>query len=676
MKIKKGIFITATDTGIGKTIATLVLATLLKAKGFDVGIMKPIQCGGMDAHFLKKSLNLSDPDDLINPFYAPEPLSPHLAFRRAKITIDKHKIIDAYQELQKRHDIVLVEGAGGLMVPIAEDYLVADLIGDLDLDALIVSRLGLGAINHSLLTINQMKDLGIKIRGIVFSTLHSKNPGLPEQTNPDVIKKISGIDVLGTIPYLKKFSTQEIVRTCSKAVDLRTLLKTQASQNNHYESLDKKYLWHPFTQMSDWLAEEQLVIDQAKGCHLKDTNGNSYIDGVSSLWVNIHGHRHPDIDNALRDQINKVSHSTFLGLSNVPAIQLAKELVALAPKGLSKVFYSDNGSTAVEVAIKMAFQFWQNKKKSKKQKIVHLENSYHGDTLGSVSVGGIDLFHKIYGPLTFETIKLPSPFYRKDNWQTLEEFREEYLKNTKYFLENNHKTIAAFVVEPMIQAAAGMLVWPKGILKVLCELCRRYDVLLICDEVATGFGRTGKMFACEHEGVKPDFLCVAKGMTGGYLPLAATLTTQKVFDGFLFEYKDLKTFFHGHTYTGNPLACAAALANIKVFKKERTLYNLAPKIKFLAEGLKRFCTLAHVFDVRQLGFMVGIELVSDRVTGEPFAFEKKIGIRVCQELRKHGVLLRPLGDVIVLIPPLAISVRELKILIDTTYCVIERITSL
>ncbi len=675
MKIKKGIFITATDTGVGKTIATLVLATLLKAKGFDVGIMKPVQCGGKDAHFLKTSLNLSDPDDLINPFYAPEPLSPHLAFRRAKITIDQHKIIDAYQELQKRHDIVLVEGAGGLMVPIREDYLVSDLISDLDLEAVIVSRLGLGTINHSLLTIHQMKNLGIKIRGIIFSTLNSKKPGLPEQTNPDVIKKISGVDVLGIIPYFKKTSSQEIMRTCSNTIDLKTLLKAQASpKNNHYEKLDKKYLWHPFTQMSDWLIEEQLVIDEAKGCHLKDTSGNTYIDGVSSLWVNVHGHRHRDIDQAIRDQINKVSHSTLLGLSNVPAVQLAKELVALAPKGLRKVFYSDNGSTAVEVAIKMAFQFWQNKKKLKKQKIVYLEHSYHGDTLGAVSVGGIDVFHKIYRPLTFEAVKWPSPFYRKGNWQSLEEFCQEYLKNAKYFLENNHKILAAFVVEPMIQAAAGMLVWPKGILKSLCELCRRYDVLLICDEVATGFGRTGKMFACEHEGVKPDFLCVAKGITGGYLPLAATLTTQKVFDGFLFEYKDLKTFFHGHTYTGNPLACAAALANIKVFKKERTLYNLAPKIKFLAEGLKRFYTLACVCEVRQLGFMVGIELVSDRVTGEPFALEKKIGIRVCQELRKHGVLLRPLGQVIVLMPPLAIKKDDLETLIKETYEAIKKIT--
>jgi len=400
--------------------------------------------------------------------------------------------------------------------------------------------------------------------------------------------------------------------------------------------------------MKDWV--EPLIIDFADGIYLKDIDGNVYMDGVSSLWVNVHGHRHPAIDAALKNQIDKLSHSTLLGLSNTPATELARRLIGIAPKGLKKVFYSDNGSTAVEIAIKMAYQYWQNTGHKKKTHLIHLNNSYHGDTLGSVSVGGIDLFHKVYRKLIFKTI-------------TLQGFGWEAVENLEKLLKNRGNNIAALVVEPLVQGAAGMLVWPEGALKKMRELTKKYNVFFIVDEVATGFGRTGKMFACEHEGVSPDFLCLAKGITGGYLPLAATLTTQKVYDGFLFDYKEMKTFFHGHTYTGNPLACTAALANLDIFQKERTLVKLGPKIKFLVKKLKMFYNLRSVADIRQKGFMVGIELKG--------RLEDRIGAKVCERVRKYGVILRPLGNVIVLMPPLSIAIKELDYLVMATYRAIE-----
>jgi len=424
------------------------------------------------------------------------------------------------------------------------------------------------------------------------------------------------------------------------------------SQAKRLKQWDKEYIWHPFTQMKDWLGREPLIIDSAQGVYLKDIDGNAYIDGVSSLWVNVHGHRHAHINAALKKQIDKLSHSTLLGLSNTPATELARRLIGIAPAGLKKVFYSDNGSTAVEIAIKMAYQYWQNTGQSKKTKIVHLNNSYHGDTLGSVSVGGIDLFHKVYRKLIFKTIAL-----KGNGWEAVE--------NLEKLLKARGESIAALVVEPLVQGAAGMLIWPDGALKRMRELTKKYNVFLIVDEVATGFGRTGKMFACQHEDVRPDFLCLAKGLTGGYLPLAATLTTQGIFDGFLFDFKSQKTFFHGHTYTGNPLACTAALANLEIFQNERTLAKLVPKIKFLGQKLKMLYNLPSVADVRQKGFMVGIELKG--------RLEDRVGAQVCQTVRKYGVILRPLGNVLVLMPPLSISIEELDFLLMATYRAIEEI---
>lgn len=675
-KAGKGIFITGTDTAVGKTVAVQVLGMLLQKQGLDIGVYKPVQCAGKDAAQLKKSLNIKDSLQDINPYFAKEPLSPHLAFARQKTKIEIRKILEGYRKISARHDWTLVEGAGGLLVPITENYLVADLIRDLDLEVIIVSRLGLGTINHTLLTIEQAKKYGLDIKGILFNETQPSQHGVPEKTNPEEIQKISGVKVLGTIPAFKSFHAREVFSKAGK-IDVQEILRSsnKPTDTRQLRYWDKRYVWHPFTQMKDWFDSQPLVIEKGQGCYLIDSDGNRYLDGVSSLWVNVHGHRHPRIDTAVSEQLNKISHSTMLGLTNPPAVELARKLARISPRGLEKVFYSDSGSTAVEIAVKMAYQYWQNTGNLKKKRFVHLSHSYHGDTLGSVSVGGIDLFHKVYKDLVIKTYQVNLPDgYRAPEGKKYPEYFLEHLDRAEEFLKEKQEKIAALIVEPLVQGAAGMIVWPNGVLKRFRQMCDKYNILLIADEVATGFGRTGRMFACDHEKVTPDILCLAKGITGGYLPLAATLTTRKIFDGFVFDYKEQKTFFHGHTYTGNPLGCAAALANLEIFEKEGVLQNLRPKIKYLRDKLKMFYNLPHVGQVRQKGMMAGIELVADKGEKTSYPWEEKTGVRVCEEARENGVILRPLGNVIVLMPPLAVSIEELEKILKVTYRAIEKVT--
>ena len=415
---------------------------------------------------------------------------------------------------------------------------------------------------------------------------------------------------------------------------------------------DHAHLWHPFTQQQGWVEEEPLIVDRAEGTDLIDVNGRRYIDGVSSLWCNVHGHGHPRIDAALRDQLGRVAHSTMLGLSHRPGIELAQRLVELAPPGLRRVFYSDSGSTATEIALKMAFQYWQQRGEARRTKFVALRMGYHGDTIGSVSVGGIDLFHSLYRPLLFDTLHA-EPGDVADMERLLCEHAGE---------------VAAVIMEPLVQGAAGMLVHPEGYLRAVRELCDRHGVLLILDEVATGLGRTGRMFACEHEDVAPDLLCLAKGITGGYLPLAATLASERIYKGFLGRFDEFRTFFHGHTYTGNPLACAAALATLEVFDEERTLDRLQRKIELLEQLLEPIAAHREVCEVRRRGFMTGIELADYPLTA-------RMGHQVTMEARRRGAVIRPLGDVVVLMPPLAISEGELTRLVAITAEAIDAATA-
>lgn len=438
---------------------------------------------------------------------------------------------------------------------------------------------------------------------------------------------------------------------------------------------DKEFVWHPFTQMKEYVEEDPIVIEGGDGVYLYDTEGRKYIDGVSSLWVNIHGHKVPEIDNAIKEQVDKLSHSTLLGVTNPPAAELAKALIEVCPPGLKKVFYSGDGASAVEVAIKMAFQYWQHRGRPQKTKFVYLENGYHGDTLGAVSVGGIDLFHSTFKPLLFEAIKAPSYYcYRCPLGKTYPSCEIACAKEVENILKEHHSEIAAIIFEPYVQAAGGMIVSPEGYLKMVREYCDTYDVLMIVDEVATGFGRTGKMFACEHEGVTPDIMVLGKGMTGGYLPLSATITTQEVYDAFLGEFDEFKTFFHGHSYSGNPISCAAALGNLEVFRKYKTLEKLQEKIEFLEQELKEFKGLKHVGDVRNKGLMVGIELVEDKEMKKPYPLKMKMGWKVADLAMQGEVLIRPLGNVVVLMPPIGISLDELKKLLNVTYNAIKEAT--
>jgi adenosylmethionine-8-amino-7-oxononanoate aminotransferase len=389
---------------------------------------------------------------------------------------------------------------------------------------------------------------------------------------------------------------------------------------------------------------------------------------VSSIWVNLHGHRKRALDRALTAQLTRIAHSTLLGLSNVPAIELARRLVGLAPPGLTRVFYSDNGSTAVEVALKMAYQYWQLRggRFRSKTSFLHLGEAYHGDTLGAVSVGGVPLFHARFKPLLFPTYEAHAPYcYRCPLGLTFPKCRLSCADGVEEILQQHHSRIAALIVEPMLLAAGGMITMPPGYLTRLRRLCTRYRILLIADEVATGFGRTGRMFACEHEGVKPDLMAVSKGLTGGYLPLAATLATERIYRAFLGRYDEFKTFFHGHSYTGNPLGCAVALANLDVFEQEQTLGRLKPKIAAFAGFLKPLREHPQVGDIRQIGLIAGIELVLNRATREPYPLAARMGMRVAEEARKLGLLLRPLGHVIVLMPPLSVSLNELKTMVRT-----------
>jgi adenosylmethionine-8-amino-7-oxononanoate aminotransferase len=429
---------------------------------------------------------------------------------------------------------------------------------------------------------------------------------------------------------------------------------------------DHRHLWHPFTQMADWLGEEPLVIASAEGCTLVDTRGRRYLDGVSSLWCNVHGHRHPVLDAALRDQLGRVAHTTLLGLGSVPSIELARALVAVAPRGLTRVFYSDAGATAVEAALRMALQYHQLHGANGRVRFASLVEGYHGDTLGAVGVGFSETFHRFLAGAVAPAVRLTPPHvFRWQRGMDAEGALAAALAEAEHTLATHGATLAAVVVEPLVQGAAGMWIHPPAYLRALHELAHRHGVLFVADEVATGFGRTGRFFACEHAGVTPDLMCVAKGVSGGYLPLAATLATEEVFAAFLAPYEDFRAFFHGHTYTGNALACAVGLASLRLFDEERTLERLAPKIARLSERLAgEIAPLPHVGEVRQQGFMVGIELVADRAGRVPYPATARIGQRVVRAARARGVILRPLGNVIVLMPPLAVAPVELDRLID------------
>jgi lysine--8-amino-7-oxononanoate aminotransferase len=435
-----------------------------------------------------------------------------------------------------------------------------------------------------------------------------------------------------------------------------TLAGTSSAAYAELLEQNRRFLWNPFTQMKDYLADDPVVIERGDGIKLVDANGVEYYDGNSSLWVNVHGHNRPELNEAISAQLEKIAHSTLLGMANVPALELAERLVEITPARLGKVFYSDSGATAVEIGLKLAFAYWRRVGRPEKNVFVAFEDGYHGDTVGAMSVGGIDLFHSEFGPLLFPCERVPFPHaYRFPG--TEPECADASLGELEALFDSDARRIACLVVEPLVQAAAGMRTMPRGFLQELERLCRAHDVLLFADEVATGFGRTGELFACEHEGVEPDLMALGKGLTGGYLPVAATLVSDAIYDAFYGDFAELKTFFHGHSFTGNQLGCAVALASLDLFERDGLVARVQMSARFLDRRLRAVAELQHVGDVRRRGLMVGIELVADRAAKTSYDRRERVGQRVCLRARELGLLIRPLGDVVVLMPPL-VSERD------------------
>ncbi|QDV27917.1 adenosylmethionine--8-amino-7-oxononanoate transaminase [Aureliella helgolandensis] len=423
--------------------------------------------------------------------------------------------------------------------------------------------------------------------------------------------------------------------------------------------VDREHCWHAFTQMAEY---EPLLVDRAEGVWLYDHQGRALLDGISSMWCNVHGHRHPKIDAAIRGQLDRVAHVTSLGMSNSTTIELTRRLVEVTPQGLDCIFYSSDGSSAVEVALKMAFQYWRQRAEPEPERSLFLAvgNAYHGDTLGSVSVGGVSRFHAMFDPLLFDVLRGPCPdTYRLPEGVRAEDACQHYLDQYEDLLNRFSGRIAALVVEPLVQGAAGLVMHPAQFLSGLRKLTREHGVLLIADEIAVGMGRTGKLWACEWEQVEPDFLCTGKGLSGGYLPVAATLTTREVWNAFLGDYAESKSFFHGHTFGGNPLGCAASLATLDLFEEEQTLQNVLRQGAYLEECLADLREHRHVGDVRCRGLVAAVELVENQHSQRGYEWSQRRGHLACQAAMERGVWLRPLGNVIVIMPPLCCTAEHI-----------------
>lgn len=699
------LFITGTDTGVGKTVVTAMLLKKYREAGVDAFPFKPVASGAVrlnghqawaDETFLSVAADVDGQDAGLYRFE--KPLSPHLASAAEGVAIDVAAIVDKFHALEEEHGAVLVEGAGGIMAPVNGEATFLDIAAALELPVVVVASSRLGTLNHTALTIDALRSRGLAVAGLVVNRF-PQEPGEAERPNPGELEKLTGVPLLGVVPDID-VAVEELkqgdIDSHLDCIDLslldgggrvpgethtggRAVTRSRSQSHDYSEAIeaDRDHVWHPFSPMLEYLSEKPhpLMIVGAEGSRLIDSDGRSYIDGTASLWVNVHGHRRPELDRAVNEQLGRVAHTTLLGLANEPSALLARELAALAPPGLSRVFYSDNGSTAVEVALKVAFQYWQQSGHPEKQEFISFTNAYHGDTIGAVSVGGHDLFHSMFSPLLFKAHLAPAPYcYRCPVGMNYPDCGLGCLEGFRELLDRRAGSVAALIIEPRVQGAAGILVQPPGFLKEVAHLCRQHGVLLIADEVATGFGRTGTLFACEQENVEPDIMALAKGLTGGYLPLAATLFKEEIYEAFLGRYEELKTFFHGHTYTGNPLACAVALANAALVKEPEFLDGVRERARLLAELLEPVKGMRHVGDIRQLGLMAGIELVADSGSREPYPVEERVARRVILKARERGVVIRPLGDTVVLMPPLAIGEGDLKELVGATAWAIAEIT--
>jgi len=684
------IFITGTGTGVGKTLVTGLLGRLLTEKGKKVITQKWVQtgCAGVSEDIAAHMRVIGCGDKYFGsyrsdmaPYVLKFPSSPHLAASIEKERIDPGRIERSFRRLARDFDVVIVEGTGGLMVPIDEGTVIADIAEKLCLNTLIVAENRLGVINQTLLTVESLRKRKLRIVGIIFNRLSESGDDLILKDNMRIVGKLTGEEILGELEYNRdtdalygKFrpageriferltpSTPGVATPGVATPGVATPgVATSGVEEGSLIQRDMKYIWHPYTQMKDCESLPPVPVARAEGVKLYDYDGNFYYDTISSWWCNVHGHNHPVIKSAIKRQLDTVQHILFAGFTHRPAVELAERLVGITPRNLTKVFYSDNGSTAVEVALKMSFQYWQNTGKEGKTRFLSLDMAYHGDTVGAMSVSGVDLFNRRFKPLFFKAFKVPTPYcYRCPFGKKRGECALECLRQAEEILRHNADRISAIVIEPVLMGAAGMIVYPLEYLKGIWDLSRKYNVHLIADEIATGFGRTGKMFACEHAEIEPDFMCLSKGITSGYLPMGATLTTEEVYKAFYDDYGKLKTFFHGHTFTGNPVSCAAAVASIDLFGTEGTLEKVPEINSRLGSFLREMSALSIVGDTRGIGAVGAMELVKDKRTREPFGPDERIGMEVYEMGLKKKLLFRPLGNVIYFFLPLCVGRDEM-----------------
>jgi adenosylmethionine-8-amino-7-oxononanoate aminotransferase len=657
--------VTGTGTGVGKTVLTAALCAALRRRGMDCRAVKPVATGvppgtdAEDAVLLGGAMGAAASETVLATFALPR--SPLAAAAAEGRQLDVEALARSIEAAAAGCDLLLVEGVGGLLVPLAARHTVRDLLRRLDADVVIAALAGLGTINHTALTVEAALDAGLRLIGVVLVDAAGDEPAFVAE-NAAQIADQCGVPVLGVLPHLDDATSIDALADAAGALDLSALTAPRADATEAVIAADRRHLWHPFTPTSDWREEAPLVIRSGDGSWLRDEAGHRYLDGISSLWCTVHGHAHPALDRAAREQLGRIAHSTFLGQTHAPGALLAEELAEVAPPGLTRVFYCEAGAAAVEAALRIALLAQRHAGHPERSRFVALGDAYHGDTAGAVSVGRSEPFHTGLDPILFPARTVPSPHLDETG----------SLRALSDLLDREGDRVAALIVEPRVQAAAGMLTHSDRWLAGAAALARRHGALFIADEVATGFGRTGDLFACGGAGVAPDILCLGKGLTGGYLPLSAVLTTEELFDRFTAPYAEHRTLYYGHTYTGNPVACAVARASLRLFEEEDTLAS-ARRLAATLAGLlaERVAPMPGVFEIRSRGVMTGIEL---RSGATPFDPALRTGRRVILAARRRGVVVRPLGDVVVLNPPLTMADVEAEILVSAVAGAIAEVT--
>lgn len=646
------------------------LARVLLQRGVRVDALKLVATGtargepGEDATLLGTATGRSASGSVLTTFELPR--SPLAAAAAEGGALHLSDLLDTVRRRARDVDVLVLEGVGGLLVPLTSTQTVADAFRSLDADTVVVGRGGLGTINQCALTVEAARARGLRVAGVILSDVDGVEPGFVAE-NAARIAAQCDVAVLGTIPHLADpAAVDEIARACAEAVDIDALLQVPADARRRRDialAADSDHVWHPFTQTTEWRDEERLVIRGGDGCWLIDADGRRYLDGVASLWANVHGYAHPVLERALHEQAGRIAHTTFLGLTHEPGALLAAELARITPDSLDRVFYSEAGAAAVEAALRIALLAQQRRGHPARTRMLSLEDAYHGDTAGAVSVGRSEPFHRGLDPLLFDAVRVPPPQIAGE---------AESLRVLEQTLSEHADTLAAFIVEPRMQGAAGMLPHSDTWLRAAVESARAAGLLVICDEVATGFGRTGAMFASSGAGVVPDILVLGKGLSGGYLPLSATVTGDEIYDLFSGPYAEHRTLYYGHTYSANPLACAVARASLAVFERDKTLASAQRLAATLERELRALTSRETVFEIRQRGVMVGIEL--RRASGEPFDPALRMGRLVTLAARRRGVIVRPLGDVVVVNPPLVMSDDEASLLVGIVADAIDEVT--